>query len=428
MSRPGVVAARRATIAHVDMDAFFVSVEVRDDPSLKGRPVVVGGAGPRGVVAAASYEARVFGIHSAMPSTRARRLCPHAVFVPGRHHRYAEVSRSVMAIFAEVTPLVEPISLDEAFLDLTGAERLLGPAPEIAQRIRRRVWEVERLTCSVGLATTKLIAKLASEAAKPVVRGGRVERGLGVKVVDPGTETDFLAPMPVRALWGVGPRTHERLSRLGITTVGELAALPLDALISAVGDAHGRHLHAVANARDDRRVEPDRPVKSISAEETFAADLVDPLDLHRELVRLVDTVAARLREAGLAGRTVGIKVRYGDFSTVTRATTLDGAVDGTAVVLQAARRLLDSLDVSPGVRLLGVGVSSLGRQRSEQLSFESLTGAASSGGRGAGRPSVDPAVDAVRRRFGAGAIGPTTSSGGSGRPPGAGVAGRRPGR
>jgi DNA polymerase IV len=389
----------RATIAHVDMDAFFVSVEVLDDPSLGGRPVVVGGAGDRGVVAAASYEARAFGIHSAMPSARVRRLCPHAVFVPGRHHRYAEISQRVMAIFADVTPLVEPLSLDEAFLDLTGAERLLGPAPEIAAEIRRRVRRSEGLDCSVGLATTKLVAKLASAAAKPRVVGRRVEPGPGVTVVQAGREREFLAPLPVRALWGVGPKTFERLNRLGISTVGELAGLPLELLVTTVGDAHGRHLHAVANARDHRRVEPARAIKSLSHEETFARDLVAPDDLDRELVRLADAVAARLRGAGLAGRTVQVKVRFGDFRTLTRSVTLDGAVDRSAPILDAARRLLAVVDTSPGVRLLGVGVASLGAQRGEQLTFDSL---------GAIRPVAEPAVDEIRQRFGSGAIGPAS--------------------
>jgi DNA polymerase-4 len=397
------------------MDAFFVSVEVRDDPSLRGLPVVVGGAGDRGVVAAANYEARVHGIHSAMPSARARRLCPGAVFLPGRYGRYAEVSRTVLAILRDVTPLVEPLSLDEAFLDLSGAERLLGPAPAIARRLREQVWEAERLTCSVGLATSKLMAKLASEAAKPRIERGRVQPGAGVVVVEPGTETDFLAPLPVRALWGVGPRTADKLSRLGITTVGELAALPLATLIAAVGDAHGRHLHAMSNARDDRPVEPDRPTKSISAEETFARDLTDREDLQRELGRLVDIVATRLRSAGLAGRTVAIKVRFGSFSTVTRATTLDGSVDVTAVILQAARRLLDLVDVAPGVRLLGVAVSGLTVERTEQLTFDSVAPS---------RPSTDVAVDTIRQRFGTGAIGPAAAAG-SGQRSESGVAGRR---
>lgn len=407
MTDPAVVAPRRATIAHVDMDAFFVAVEVRDDPSLRGRPVVVGGAGERGVVAAASYEARVFGIHSAMPSTRARRLCPHAVFIPGRHARYAEVSRSVMGIFRDVTPLVEPISLDEAFLDLGGAERLLGPAPEIARTIRHRVWEAERLTCSVGLATTKLVAKLASEAAKPRIRGGRVAKGLGVKLVEPGSERAFLAPLPIRALWGVGPRTADRLLRLGITTVGELADLPVEALISAVGDAHGRHLHAVANARDDRRVEPERPTKSISHEETFARDLTERADLQRELVRMADAVAARLRAAGLAGRTVQIKVRYPDFRTISRSVTLPGPVARTGPILAAARSLLDATDVDPGIRLLGVGVSSLAADQAEQLelSFASTVEP---------KPAVDPAIDLIRERFGPDAIGPASLVGDGG--------------
>jgi DNA polymerase IV len=319
------------------MDAFFVSVELLDRPELRGQPVIVGGSGNRGVVAAASYEARAFGVHSAMPSTRARRLCPHAVFLAGRHDRYAEVSGQVMSIFRDVTPLVEPISLDEAFLDVTGARRLHGEPVAIAQRIRSRVHEEVGLTCSVGIAPNKFIAKLASEAAKPRASASGPRAGLGVKVVEADHIAPFLRPLPVEALWGVGPATLKRLHGLGITRVGELADMDLDLVVGAIGSAAGRHLHALANGIDDRSVEPDRQPKSIGHEETFPSDLHDRAALDREIVRLADGVAGRLRHHGVAGRTVTIKVRFHDFRTITRSVTLEGAVDTAPSIIAAAR-------------------------------------------------------------------------------------------
>ncbi len=384
------------------MNAFFAAVEVRDDPSLKGKPVVVGGTGPRGVVAAASYEARVFGIHSAMPSTRARALCPHAVFVLGRHGRYAEVSASIMGIFSDVTPLVEPLSLDEAFLDVSGSLRLLGPAAGIARELRRRVWEVERLHCSVGVASSKLVAKLATEEAKPRVVGRRIEAGLGVKEIEVGTEAAFMAPLPLRALWGIGPKTNEKLARFGISTVGELARLPVEVIVSAVGEVSGRHLHAIANAIDDRPVIPDRGVKSVSHEETFPDDLVDRNDLQREVVRLSDAVGSRLRKAGLRGRTISIKVRNPSFVTITRSSTLGEATDNSSLLVETASVLLDSVDTSQGVRLLGIGVAGLTSDIVEQLTLDDLL--ADRGEPGA----TDRAIDEIRTRFGAKAIGPAT--------------------
>jgi len=400
------------TILHVDMDAFFASVEQLRRPQLRGTPVVVGGSGRRGVVAAASYEARAYGVRSAMPSLRAKALCPQATFIPGDHAHYAEVSARVMAIFRSFTPLVEPLSLDEAFLDVTGARRLHGDGPAIAAEIRRRVLEQEGLTCSVGVASSKFLAKLATEQAKPTASRTGPVPGRGVAVVRPGEERAFLRPLPVEALWGVGPRTLERLHGLGVRTVGQLERLPLDQLVRAVGDAHGRHLHALAHAVDPRPVEPDQRAKSISHEETFAEDLDDHGALGVELVRMADAVARRAREHDVAGRTVSIKVRFGDFSTITRSTTLGQAADTGPAIARAARALLDGVEVVAGVRLLGVALSNLAEHAPHQLSLDDL---AAPGGQaaadGAAWAAVTDAVDAVRARFGDAAVVPAALAG-----------------
>ncbi|HEY6532597.1 MAG TPA: DNA polymerase IV [Acidimicrobiales bacterium] len=393
-----------ATILHVDMDAFFVSVELLDRPELRGRPVVVGGDGDRGVVAAASYEARAYGVHSAMPSVRARRLCPHAVFVAGRHGRYAEVSARVMAIFRDITPLVEPLSLDEAFLDVAGSQRRLGAAEQIAVELRRRILDEERLTCSVGVAGTKFVAKLASEAAKPIASPEGPRPGRGVVVVEPGDTTAFLRPLPVQALWGVGPATLDRLERLGVRTVGDLADLREESVIAALGRSHGRHLHDLALGRDPRTVEPDRRVKSIGQEETYARDHHRRSTLDRELVGFADVVASRLRAQSMLARTVQIKVRFGDFHTITRASTLPVPVGDGPSLLAAARALLDQVDPTPGVRLLGLSVSGLTDDDARQLSFDEVA-------RGPGWEQASRTIDEIRARFGSAAIGPAALQG-----------------
>ncbi len=385
---------------HVDMDAFYAAVEVRRRPELRGKPVVVGGTGSRGVVAAASYEARVFGIGSAMPSARARRLCPHAVFLAGDHSHYGEVSARVMAVLRDMSPLVEPLSLDEAFMDVRGAARLLGPAPDLAAQIRARILAQEQLTCSVGVASTKFMAKLATERAKPRIGPSGPVWGSGVHVVEAGTELDFLHPLPVTALFGVGPATSRRLLRLGVETVGDLASLPEAAVIAALGAASGRQLHRLANGIDDRPVVVDRLPRSISHEETFARDLHIHGELEAEATRLADAVARRLRTSNLQARTITLKLRFGDFKTITRSTTLPDPTDGTRDLVAAARELLSQIDVAPGVRLLGVGASGLLETSARQLSLEDGP---------QGNEAADRVTDRIRDRFGASAIGPAAA-------------------
>ena len=398
--------AGEPTILHVDMDAFYASVEVLRDPSLAGKPVIVGGSGDRGVVASCSYEARAFGVRSAMPSVRARRLCPSAVFVHGDMARYGGYSRRIHDVFVSFTPLVEGISLDEAFLDVAGARRLHGPAEHIAALIRQRILDEIGLSCSVGVAPSKLLAKLASRHAKPVALPSGIVPGPGVVVVRPGEELAFLHPLAVTELWGVGPATAERLHRRGVRTVGELAGVPLDSLVSWLGAANGRHLHELAWARDERPVEPERALKSIGHEETFAVDLKERTDLHREVVRQADAVASRLREASLSGRTVTVKVRFNDFATITRSRTMGEPFDTGQAVAAVAAVLLDGVDTGPGVRLLGVSVSNLtAAGATRQLSLGEVDD---------GWDDAARAVDGVRARFGPAAVGPAALLGDGG--------------
>ena len=359
------VARHPEPILHVDMDAFYASVEQRDDPSLKGRPVVVGGAGGRGVVAAASYEARRFGVHSAMPMVRARRLCPDLVIVANRFDRYREVSGEVMAILKDVTPLVEPLSLDEAFLDVAGAVRLFGEPPEIGELIRTRVRDTLDLPCSVGVGPTKSVAKLLSGKAKPDgLVHWRADEVVG-----------RLRPLPVRDLWGAGPKTVERLESFGLATIGAVADTDLRTLQRLVGDVAGTRLHELARGQDPRRVSTTEPAKSISAESTFDEDIDDPELLHRHVLRLSEKVGRRLRASGHAGRTITLRVRFASFETITRSATLPAPTDRTHDITTVATGLLDALRLERvRIRLLGVGVSNLGEgAAAQQLTLDAAT-------------------------------------------------------
>ncbi len=385
------------SILHVDMDAFFVSVEMLRRPELRGLPVAVGGAGSRGVVASASYEARAYGVHSAMPSGRARRLCPDIVFLPGDHELYSQVSSRIMGILRSFTPLVEPLSVDEAFLDVSGAHR---PPVEIGHLIRRQVSNEEGINCAVGVAAVKFLAKLGSKLAKPEPTPSGPSGGAGVFEVPVGEERQFLSPRPVSDIWGVGPATLGHLNRIGIATIGELAEFPLERLEKVVGQAHARHLHSLANAIDPRPVIPETAAKTMSHEKTFPRDLRTHEDLGVELVAMSDSVASRLRGAGVAGRTVTIKVRFGDFTTITRSHTLASSVDSGVVIAREAKQLLKEVDVAPGVRLIGVGVSELEDSGQRQLALNLE-------GEDASAPSwheVDRAIDRIRDRFGSEAI------------------------
>lgn len=378
----------RRTILHVDLDAFYASVEVLENPALVGKPVLVGGTGPRGVVAAASYEARRFGVHSAMPMGRARRLCPQAIVLPPRFELYGAKSRAVHEIFRAFTPVIEPIALDEAFLDVTSVVRLFGPGAEIGATIRGRIRAETGLTASVGVAPNKLLAKLASDDAKPD----------GMLVIESGTELAFLHAHPVGRLWGVGPATLARLERFGVETIGDLAALPEATLVDALGRAQGAQLHALASGRDDRPVEADRETKSIGQEETFPRDVADREALRREILRMSERVGTRLREHGLAGRTVTVKVRFPDFRTITRSTTADGPFAGSAEIARLAVALLDKVDTAGGIRLLGVTMSNLTNATALQESLFGEPGPSSD-------DAIQSVVDEVRARFGSGALG-----------------------
>jgi len=372
-------------IIHVDLDAFFAAVEQRDQPELRGKPVIVGGDPrsreyTRGVVSTCSYEARKFGVHSAMPLSTALRLCPQGIFVPVDGAKYQRVSREVMTVFRRFTPAVEQVSIDEAFLDVAGSEALFGPAPEIARRLKLAVVEATGLTVSVGVATNKLIAKVGSDLRKPD----------GLVVVEPGDEAAFLAPLEIRRLWGIGPKTAERLHGLGVATIGELAALPIETLTRALGD-HGATLHDRALGIDfDAVTGGGDAAKSVSHETTFAVDVSDPAEIERTLLALTEGVSARLRSGGIRAGTVAVKIRDSRFRTITRQKHLPEPSDLTDTIWRAALELARPEVRGKKIRLLGVSATQLGAP--EQISMFEVVDAK--------QRRVVAATDAVRRRFG----------------------------
>ena len=388
---PGIPDDTGCHILHVDMDAFYASVEVRDRPELMGKPVIVGSPNGRGVGLSASYEARKFGVRSAMPGAVARRRCPQAIFVPPRREAYSTVSKQVMAVFRAVTPLVEPLALDEAFLDVSGARRRLGSPAWIGAAIRRQVEAEQGLTCSVGVASSKFIAKIASVRAKPD----------GLLVVPADGVLDFLHPLPVSALWGVGQRTGEALAQLGLRTVGDIAHAPLATLQQHLGNAVGAHLAALAWGKDSRGVTPHAPDKSIGAEETFATDVTDPDLVRRELLRLSERTARALREGGWAGRTVTVKLRLGNFRTITRSRTLLDPVDLARTIYETACSLYEGSGLDRAARLRLVGVRMTGLTAAEgattQLAFDDKP---------TGWRDAERVMDQITQRFGAGAVRP----------------------
>ncbi|MFF2641017.1 DNA polymerase IV [Streptomyces niveus] len=370
------------TVLHLDMDAFFAAAEQAAKPSLRGKPVVVGGLGPRGVVATASYEARRFGIHSAMPMAQARRLAPNAAYLVPRFALYRTVSEQVMELLGRLSPLVEPLSLDEAFVDLEagGSADDAASARATGERLRLDIRAVTGLTGSVGLAGSKMLAKIASEQAKPD----------GLVLIEPGTERELLGPMSVRTLPGVGPATGEHLRRAGMTTIADLTEAGEDELVRLVGKAHGTSLYRMASGHDDRPVVAERETKSVSVEDTFDVDLHDRVRVRTEVERLAERCVRRLRESGHSGRTIVLKVRRYDFSTLTRSETLRGPTDDPGVVREAAGRLLESLDTTGGVRLLGVGVTGLTDYTQEDLFAQAAADAEAAGALDEPDPVVVP--------------------------------------
>ncbi len=380
-------------IIHMDMDAFYASVEVLDDPSLRGRPVIVGGSRTRGVVSSASYEARRFGVHSAQPMATAMRLCPQGIFLPVRMRRYREVSERIFEIFYRFTPLVEPLSIDEAFLDVTGSVRLFGPPVEIAKKVKEAIRKETGLTASAGVSTCKFVAKIASDLRKPD----------GLTVVPEGEVKEFLAPLPIERLWGVGKVTQEALALIGVRTIGDLSRIPLEVLRDKFG-RHGIHLHLLSQGIDDRKVETERGPRSIGAEETFPRDLLETSSMLREILFMSMKVTRRLRREGLEGRTVTLKVKYRDFARATRSITLPHPTDDGREVFRACRSLLMKTQAGTRpVRLLGVSVSQLqSREQKGQLCLFEKGRDAQRGRR------LSQAMDTILDRFGEDKIMPGT--------------------
>jgi DNA polymerase-4 len=384
MCEHSFVSLRDAAILHADLDAFFASVEQRDNPELRGRPVVVGG----GVVLAASYEAKAFGVRTAMTGRQARRLCPDVIVVQPRMSAYSDASRAVYRVFDDVAPVVEGLSIDEAFLDVRGMERIAGTPLEIARRLRRSVLDRVALPITVGVARTKFLAKVASGVAKPD----------GLLVVPPARELTFLHPLPIEFLWGVGPVTAAKLCARGVTTVGDVARLGEETLVSILGRAAGRHIHALAHNRDPRPVRAGRRRGSIGAQRALGRAGRSPEEIDGSLVALVDRVTRRMRAAGRCGRTVVLRLRFGDFTRATRSHTLRCATYETDAILATARGLLAASmpEVERrGLTLVGVAVSGLENDRAVQLVLPFA---------GADRAALDAAIDEVRERFGLGAL------------------------
>ena len=377
-----------ATILHVDMDAFYASVAEKDNPKLKGKAVVVG-AGRRGVVSSANYEARKFGIRAAMPVYKAKALAPHAIFISPDMARYQEVSSQVMKIFEQVTPLVEPISLDEAFLDVTGSKRLLGSGRQIADLIRKRVVEQEGITCSVGISHNKFIAKIASNHCKPN----------GVLEIDPDKLLEFLHPLAAKEIWGVGPKTNEQLMKMGLQTIGDIANTPRSTLIRILGQASGSSLYELAWGRDYRDVETEPIEKSISASETYDHHLDSQEEILKEFLRLTERGVERMRERGYATNTISIKVRFSDFKTITRSKTVDLPITGTQEIFEIVKNLYLALNLDRVlIRLVGISLDSLVADDDvKQLKL---------GERSTGWRQADKAIDRIKGRFGAASLRP----------------------
>lgn len=375
-------------ILHIDMDAFYASVEIRENPELANQPVIIGHLGGRGVVLSATYSARALGVHSAMPMSRAMRLAPNAIVLEPNMHKYWEVSEKVMAIFSDFTPLVQPLSVDEAFLDISGAIKLIGTPTEIGKQIRHRVWTEQKITCSVGIASSMFIAKLATNFAKPD----------GMHVVAQDKVLEFLHPLPIKALWGVGNKTAEQLSRLGLRTVADIANTSQHTLRRALGDSAGEHLYELAWARDPRKVTVEREDQSIGAERTFDFDLQDSEEITTHILELSNKVARRLRDAQLTTKTISIKVKFSDFSTITRSRTLDTPTDLSTDIYLAAKTLFENLKLDrTKVRLVGVRATGLGQDAPIQMAFSQ---------REIGWREAELALDKVAEKFGNSAVRP----------------------